>query len=209
MDITNSADLGAIVRRQRKIHGLSQTELAQLLGTTRQWLSRFEQGSNDVSLGNAFAALDVLGIKLSFAEPQVVSPESPEEPEDLNPDLELGLELDLGDPNSIANDAAQGSFEMVSQTLEFDVPELAMSESSSAVSPAAPAKPVSRFDKLRERDSLAGLSSRLKKANSPATAHVDESSEEFEPTPVRIGKPAHYSIDDDIARIAKSTLFKR
>lgn len=57
--------LGALVRTRRTQLGMSQTQLAQKVGTTRQWLSRFEQSSNDVSVSIIFAILKELHLELT------------------------------------------------------------------------------------------------------------------------------------------------
>lgn len=65
MVVSNAVELGALVRTKRVENGLSQSELAELVGTTRQWLSRFEQGNNDVSLAIVFEILSALDIELT------------------------------------------------------------------------------------------------------------------------------------------------
>ncbi len=65
MVVSNAVELGAIVRAKRVEYGLSQSDLAELVGTTRQWLSRFEQGNNDVSLAIVFEILSALDIELT------------------------------------------------------------------------------------------------------------------------------------------------
>jgi HTH-type transcriptional regulator/antitoxin HipB len=171
MKITQPKELGVLVRTRRQQLGLSQSDVAERAGTTRQWLSRFEQGHSDVSLGNAFAILKVL-------------------------ELELGEYID----------------------------------------PATIAAPQPDTARLRERDALSGLKgwgTKTKPAQSTAafTARAPRSSEEPETgahgdehgalpedssgkgaadqlTQSPQGGPK-YSIDADIARIAKSSLFKR
>jgi transcriptional regulator with XRE-family HTH domain len=42
MLISNPVDIGAVVRQRRIDLNMSQTELAERIATTRQWMSRFE-----------------------------------------------------------------------------------------------------------------------------------------------------------------------
>lgn len=57
MQITQAADLGALLRRYRVRAGLSQQQLAERTGITRQLLSRFEQGKSDLPSGTVLQAL--------------------------------------------------------------------------------------------------------------------------------------------------------
>ncbi len=54
---SNPVDVGAVARQRRVDLSMSQTELAQKVGTTRQWISRFEKGTADVTLSRALAIL--------------------------------------------------------------------------------------------------------------------------------------------------------
>ncbi|WP_435300054.1 helix-turn-helix domain-containing protein [Timonella sp. A28] len=65
VDINDLVQLGSYVRDIRVRRKMSQTELAEQVGTTRQWLSRFEQGNNDVSVGIVFKILEALDVRLS------------------------------------------------------------------------------------------------------------------------------------------------
>jgi len=59
------AEFGTLVRRRRKQTGLTQAELAERAGVTRQWLSRFEAGTEDASLAKTLSVLEVLEISLT------------------------------------------------------------------------------------------------------------------------------------------------
>lgn len=61
---TSAADLGALVRQRRDDLGMSQTDLGHRVGTTRQWISRFEKGKADVSLSRTLAILHALDMTL-------------------------------------------------------------------------------------------------------------------------------------------------
>lgn len=64
MRVLDAEGLGRLVRARRIELGMSQTELSAKIGSTRQWLSRFEQASNDVSLAHALAVLSALNLEL-------------------------------------------------------------------------------------------------------------------------------------------------
>ena len=64
--IQTSRDFGAAVRRARKDHGLSQTELATLAGVGRPWLSELETGKRTAELGRALAVLSALDLAITF-----------------------------------------------------------------------------------------------------------------------------------------------
>jgi len=62
-----SDDIGRLARQQRIDLGLSQDELAERAGVTRQWLSRFEQAKADVSLTKALQVLRELGLAVDVS----------------------------------------------------------------------------------------------------------------------------------------------
>jgi transcriptional regulator with XRE-family HTH domain len=55
-------DFGAIARQRRRDLGLSQAQVAERAGVTRQWLVGFEKGNSEVSLSKAFAVLRELDL---------------------------------------------------------------------------------------------------------------------------------------------------
>lgn len=57
--------LGATVRELRLARGLSQEALADLAGLHRTYIGSVERGERNVSIGNAFALADVLGVELA------------------------------------------------------------------------------------------------------------------------------------------------
>ena len=65
MRIRTEDDFGAVARQRRHDLGLSQADLAQRAGVTRQWLVRFERGNTEVTLSKAFAVLRELDLLLS------------------------------------------------------------------------------------------------------------------------------------------------
>lgn len=65
MFIRTPADLGAIIRERRKQLDLDQADLAQRIGTSRQWVIAIEQGRARAELGLVLRALNSLGIRLN------------------------------------------------------------------------------------------------------------------------------------------------
>jgi len=60
-------DFGLIARQRRLDMKVSQSELAEQVGVTRQWLSRFETGKADVSLRKALLVLRELDLEVTIA----------------------------------------------------------------------------------------------------------------------------------------------
>ena len=60
MRIREVEGFGAIARQRRRDQGLTQAELAEKSGVTRQWLVRFENGNPEVALSKVYAVLRVL-----------------------------------------------------------------------------------------------------------------------------------------------------
>ncbi len=201
MKISQPKDLGTLVRSRRQQLGLSQTDVAERAGTTRQWLSRFEQGHSDVSLGNAFAILRALGIELGeYVDPATLAVKEP-------------------DKARVA-----------------DLPTVHNVQDEEGTAPQ-PVSQGDRLRLLRERDALSGLKGWGSKAKPPTpkaeampaqplstngasalnTDQAERSDDldapnvndvEVQRAQSTQGGPK-YSIDADIARIAKSSLFKR
>lgn len=60
-----SSEIGAVVRRARRDAGLSQVELASLLGTTQSAVSLYEAGERGVSIDMAMRMARILGKPVS------------------------------------------------------------------------------------------------------------------------------------------------
>lgn len=58
--------VGAQLRSQRVLYGLSQSELAKMLDITFQQLQKYETGSNRMSASRIWHASKVLGVPVSF-----------------------------------------------------------------------------------------------------------------------------------------------
>lgn len=70
MLINDLVELGVLIRRRRIELRLSQTDLAEQTGTTRQWISRLEKGKNDIGTARLLAVLDVLELNLEIRPPR-------------------------------------------------------------------------------------------------------------------------------------------
>ncbi|WP_370288409.1 helix-turn-helix domain-containing protein [Siccirubricoccus soli] len=79
----NAADrhVGARIRERRVMMGLSQQQLARMIGVTYQQAHKYERGLNRISAGRLFEIAQVLGVTVSWffdglateAEPQEIS----------------------------------------------------------------------------------------------------------------------------------------
>ena len=67
MLVTRSADVGALVADTREQRGLTQQQLADLAGVTRDWLNRFERGAHTATLHRVFWVLDALGLVMDVS----------------------------------------------------------------------------------------------------------------------------------------------
>jgi len=63
--ITNSTELGAIIRAERKRLKVTQKELAMAAGTGLRFLIELEQGKATSRIEGVFKVLQALGIKLT------------------------------------------------------------------------------------------------------------------------------------------------
>jgi len=191
MVISDATELGTLVRKTRTAQSLSQSELAQKVGTTRQWLSRFEQGSNDVSLALVIDILRALDIQISAHAPQDNATEEPA-PEPLASGQQPAAEQQAVEPPA---------------PTPLAVPSL----------PTKPAGAKDRRAMLRTRDSLAGLKlpGLPTKNETPADSQTvpqdqEDPRKQITRRVTSAGREtAGYSIDRDIARISQSTLFNR
>ncbi len=58
-------EFGEGVRRRRKALGLTQEDLAAMIGTNRRFVSELERGKGTSYIGPALAAAEALGVSLS------------------------------------------------------------------------------------------------------------------------------------------------
>jgi transcriptional regulator with XRE-family HTH domain len=64
----SARDIGATVRRVRRAQGITQAELADDLGITRQYLSELENGVDNLYITRLFEVLDHLDISLRLED---------------------------------------------------------------------------------------------------------------------------------------------
>ena len=71
LKLLRTSDIGALIRDRRRGLGLSQTKLAERLGTSQDWVSRLESGKATLHVGLVLRALHELGVTLmADTEPQ-------------------------------------------------------------------------------------------------------------------------------------------
>jgi transcriptional regulator with XRE-family HTH domain len=71
--INDLVELGELIRRRRIELQLSQSELAEMVSTTRQWVSRLEKGKNDIGTARLLAVFRALELNLDVRPPRVAS----------------------------------------------------------------------------------------------------------------------------------------
>ncbi|WP_435735874.1 helix-turn-helix domain-containing protein [Cellulosimicrobium sp. PMB13] len=64
----SARDLGAFVRRTRRARGLTQAQLADELGISRQYLSELENGVENLYVTRLFEVLDELGATMQLQD---------------------------------------------------------------------------------------------------------------------------------------------
>lgn len=68
MRATTVRDLGALARAERRARGMTQAELAERLGVSRDWVVRLEQGHPRLEAQRVLDALAVLGLSLDVRD---------------------------------------------------------------------------------------------------------------------------------------------
>lgn len=71
MLIRTPSDLGAAIKDRRRQRGLNQAQLADEIGTSRQWLIDVEKGRPGAEIGLVFRALNALGLEISIAQDSI------------------------------------------------------------------------------------------------------------------------------------------
>lgn len=185
MLIPDPSVLGTVVRKRRNELGMSQTDLAKAVGTTRQWLSRFEQSSNDVSVSIIFAILKELELELEISEVGAA---------------QQGSEIPAPVIPAPVIPAPEAAISEVPAHAVFLVPEQPPT--------TAETRP-DRFALLRSRDALSGLRPPRPAQKVAATEpELPPHSSTAQPSFLDKKKRADASVrmDQDIARIKKSSL---
>jgi transcriptional regulator with XRE-family HTH domain len=62
--VTTPSDLGALFRRERKRRGLTLAQVRDATGLSTRFLSEFERGKENASLGRVLRALSSLGLEV-------------------------------------------------------------------------------------------------------------------------------------------------
>jgi transcriptional regulator with XRE-family HTH domain len=86
MRIFNLTELGAAIRSARSAKGLSQSNLAQTIGATQEWISRLENGRlPNPGFANVMQACTAVGLGISIEDDSVelVLDASGKQPSDL------------------------------------------------------------------------------------------------------------------------------
>ena len=82
--------VGSRIRERRIMLGLSQQQLASMIGVTYQQAHKYERGLNRISAGRLFDIAQVLGVPISWFFESIPSATTPPE---LNPRQRMCLEL--------------------------------------------------------------------------------------------------------------------
>jgi transcriptional regulator with XRE-family HTH domain len=88
----NAADrhVGARIRERRVMLGLSQQQLAQMIGVTYQQAHKYERGLNRISAGRLYEIAQVMGVPVSWFFEGLAGGDGQH---DMNPQQRLSLEL--------------------------------------------------------------------------------------------------------------------
>jgi transcriptional regulator with XRE-family HTH domain len=68
--IRNPEQLGRLIRLKRQEKGLSQVELAKVLGVGRKWLIHLEAGNSRAEIGLILKAFNALKLRAHLTEPR-------------------------------------------------------------------------------------------------------------------------------------------
>lgn len=80
MRIRTAREIGLLARDRRKAVGLSQAELAERAGASREWVRQLESGKPGLELGLTLRALGALGIQLEAQSEPSVKPKGRQGP---------------------------------------------------------------------------------------------------------------------------------
>lgn len=62
--VESAGDVGALIRQERQAAAMTQQQLADRVGTTRQCIIRLEQGRHGTAMNTVLAALEQLGLEM-------------------------------------------------------------------------------------------------------------------------------------------------
>jgi transcriptional regulator with XRE-family HTH domain len=128
----NSADrhVGARIRERRIMMGLSQQQLARMIGVTYQQAHKYERGLNRISAGRLFEIAQVLAVPVSYFFDGL---RQDGDPQDISPRQRMCLEL-ARNFSLIDNEKHQEALSQMARAL-------AAQSQAAATSRAAPAAP--------------------------------------------------------------------
>jgi HTH-type transcriptional regulator/antitoxin HipB len=75
--VSDSMELGAAIRAERKSLGVTQKQLAMAAGTGLRFLSELERGKPTVRIEGVFRVLQALGLTLNLSVPRRGGGETP------------------------------------------------------------------------------------------------------------------------------------
>jgi HTH-type transcriptional regulator / antitoxin HipB len=64
--LVSPADVGRLLKERRIKRGLSQQELAESIGVSRQWVAKVERGHARAEIGSVLRAFRAVGIRLEL-----------------------------------------------------------------------------------------------------------------------------------------------
>lgn len=82
MQVRSADDIRTVLRTERRRRGLTQSQLADLTGTSQKWISDFERGRVDPPLSIVLKVLVLLGVGIDLAPPVLSQPDEPDQGED-------------------------------------------------------------------------------------------------------------------------------
>ena len=65
-NMKSSQEIGALIRRERKAQGLTQSDLAMVANTAQRFISELERGKPTCQLGKTLDVLAALGIRIEL-----------------------------------------------------------------------------------------------------------------------------------------------
>jgi len=76
MLISSPHELGQLVRDRRKRLGITQAQLAEIVGVSRHWVIALERGNTGAELGLVLTALSAVGLRVDARRPEPADAET-------------------------------------------------------------------------------------------------------------------------------------
>lgn len=70
MEMTNKEQVGGLIRRLRKVAGMTQMDLAAKMGVTYQQVQKYEKGVSELTIRRLLQVADALNVPVSTFIPQ-------------------------------------------------------------------------------------------------------------------------------------------